>query len=84
MGSFTVLVGEVDGAGRGPFENMPESEVDATGLGLESGVLEVLNDSAGEEGYSGHDHFFYMNISLASNSISRLFILYLRNTVTYL
>lgn len=48
MGSFTVLVGEVDGAGRGPFENMPESEVDATGLGLENGVLEVLDDSAGE------------------------------------
>ena len=57
MGSFAVLVGEVNGAGRGPFENMPESEVDTTGLGLESRVLEILDDPAGEEGYSGHDHF---------------------------
>lgn len=59
MGSFAVLVGEVDGAGRGPFENMPESEVNATGLGLESGLPEVLDDSASEKGCSRHDHFRY-------------------------
>jgi len=57
VGSFAVLVGEVNCAGRGPFEDMSQSQVDATGLGLENGGLQVLNDAAGEEGCSGHDHF---------------------------